>query len=428
MNTMHWIAASVILLSACLVPATKAKPVLEYQISASNLPTYVVPESAFHSQEAVEREAASLIDSWKTEPVSAGWTRLMLTRFVKHKITPTRAARGGALVHVAMHDAFHLAKESQLDAEVSVSAAAAYVLGYLFPAEEKVFSRIADAVAQQKFGDDNRTRATSSLAVGQAVGSRVVAYGEADGASRGWNGLRLEWYGEGRYYGPGTWEPTPPYYYYPPAEPFAPDWKPWVLNSPGAFRPTPPEFGSRRFMRDLQEVIAITLSLTEEQRAIAKFWVDGHGSVTPPGHWNQIALDLVKKHGNVSSEKTLQLFMVLNIALADAFIAAWDAKYHYWTVRPITAAKQLFGTDLKPAVLTPPFPSYVSGHATFSGAAGEVLAHYFPRDGKRVRAMAEEAAMSRLYGGIHYRHDNDDGLALGRRVAREVLARYSADN
>ena len=201
-----------------------------------------------------------------------------------------------------------------------------------------------------------------------------------------------------------------------------------MLKSPGEFRPTPPAFGSRKFRRDLQEVIDISRSLTAEQRDIAKFWVDGHGSVTPPGHWNQIALDLVRTHSNLSSEKTLQLFLVLNVALADSFIAAWDAKYHYWTVRPITAAKQIFGTDLKPALLTPPFPSYVSGHAAFSGSAGEVLAHYFPGDRKRVRAMAEEAAMSRLYGGIHYRHDNDDGLTLGRRVAREVLVRYSDSN
>ena len=125
----------------------------------------------------------------------------------------------------------------------------------------------------------------------------------------------------------------------------------------------------------------------------------------------------------VDSRQTLELFADLNMAMADAFIAAWEVKYRYWTVRPVTAAKQLLGVDLKPAILTPPFPGYVSGHAATSGAAARVLGHYMPERAARFDAQAEEAAMSRLYGGIHFRHDNEDGLALGRRVAGAVINR-----
>lgn len=116
---------------------------------------------------------------------------------------------------------------------------------------------------------------------------------------------------------------------------------------------------------------------------------------------------------------------VLNIALADTFIATWDAKYRYWTVRPITAAKRLLGVELKLPILTPPFPSYVSGHAAFSGAAARILSNFFSTSTARLNAMAEEAAFSRMLGGVHYRYDNEDGLALGRSVADFVLNKLS---
>ena len=116
-------------------------------------------------------------------------------------------------------------------------------------------------------------------------------------------------------------------------------------------------------MKDLREVLAVSRDqATDAQKKIALFWADGRGSVTPAGHWNQIALTLVKDSELTDSE-IVQLFARMNMALADAFIAAWDAKYAYWTLRPATAAKKLLGVDWSPLILTPPFPSYVSGHA-----------------------------------------------------------------
>jgi hypothetical protein len=248
----------------------------------------------------------------------------------------------------------------------------------------------------------------------------MIARAQSDGAERGWNGLRLEWYGEARYYGSGAWQPTPPYFYYPPDEPFAAAWKTWVLQSASQFRPSPPAFGSARFIKDLREVVEVQQTLTPAQRAIAKFWVDGSGSVTPPGHWNQIAVDLVRKHG-LNEARTVKLFAILNMALADTFIAAWDAKYYYWTARPVTLAPVVLGVQMQTAILTPPFPSYLSGHAAFSGAGARVIGDFFPTQAGSLDAMADEAAMSRLYGGIHYRHDNDDGLMLGRTISALVL-------
>jgi hypothetical protein len=385
-------------------------------------------DSAFHTWDVPQKEAARIIEAWQSEPVTMPWTRIQLARHVTHKMMPTRGARGLALTHVAMNDAYLLALERHLEPKLVVSMAAAQVLGYIFNSEEAGFDRIAWAVAAQLGGvapNQLSAAALQALDLGYRVGQRVARYGDTDGAQKGWNGVRLQYYGEGRYYGPGAWEPTGPYFYYPPDEPFAPGWRTWALESGSEFRPTPLAYGSPKYLRDLQEVVQIVKNLTPEQLKIAKFWVDGHGSVTPAGHWNQIAMEQVTK-AKLDDKDTARLFALLNVAEADTFIAAWDAKYHYWTVRPVTAAKWLLNVTMVPPILTPPFPSYVSGHAAFSGAAARVLGAYFPADAKRFDEMAEEAAYSRLLGGIHFKSDNDDGLVLGRQVATKVLKKFGS--
>lgn len=382
--------------------------------------------SAFHAPEQDALRADRVRKAWKSEPIPVPLTRLMLEMFVKHKMAPSRGARGSALIHVAMHDAFELASDEALNQKLAVSAAASRVFGYLFPSEEGAFDRMADqllAKAIQEGPPAQRANLVQSLQRGRIVGDAVVAYAEKDGAQRGWNALRLEYYGQHRYYGPGTWAPTPPYFYYPPDEPFAPQWRPWVLASQSEFRAVPLEYGSKAYLDELREVVEVGAKLTEEQRRIAHFWVDGHGSVTPPGHWNQIAMDAVLAAG-MNDASAIKVGLVLNLALADAFIAAWDTKYHYWTIRPVSAAPELLGVVFTPAILTPPFPSFVSGHACFSGAAGEVLAAFFPQQARRFQAMAQQAADSRLYGGIHFRHDNEAGLDMGRKISRKVLSLY----
>jgi membrane-associated phospholipid phosphatase len=185
----------------------------------------------------------------------------------------------------------------------------------------------------------------------------------------------------------------------------------------------PPRFGSRRYARETREVYDVSRALTAEQKRIADFWADGAGTVTPPGHWNQIAVDLIRSH-RLSDRAAARLLAALNTAQADAFIACWDAKFAYWSERPNQAIRRTIDPGWTPLIPTPPFPSYVSGHSTTSGAASTVLAALFPRRGRDLAAMANEAALSRLYGGIHFSFDNDDGLVLGRRVGRAALVRY----
>jgi hypothetical protein len=406
-----WIVAA--MLSAAL-PAQAAHVTL-----LPTAPTGIGPYDprVYGASPAAEKQALRIAQAWRNEPATMPWTSLMLEMIVKHKTAPSRAARGSALLHVAMHEAAQGSSDEAVR-RIAVSAAACQVLGYWFSTEEHGFDRIMAALLA--YIDAGPGQVDAGLALGYRTGRQAVARGEADGAARGWNGVRLQWYGEGRVYGPGKWVPTPPYYYYPPDEPFAPQWKTWTVDDPGRLRPTPPAFGSARFLRDLRELVELQKNLSPQQLRIARFWVDGSGSVTPPGHWNRIAQDLVRKHG-LGEAETARLFAMLNIALADTFITVWHTKYYFWTARPVTMAKVVLGVDITPAILTPPFPSYVSGHAAFSGAAARILGAVFPQEQAFLDALAEEAAMSRLYGGIHYRHDNEDGLMLGRAVADIVL-------
>jgi len=221
---------------------------------------------------------------------------------------------------------------------------------------------------------------------------------------------------------------------------------PFAMPTNDVFRPQgPPAIDSEVYAEDYNEVKALGAAVgstrTPEQDLIAVFWADGAGTATPPGHWNVIAQSIAAARGNTLRENA-RLFAILNLAMAGAAICAWDAKYAYNFWRPVTAIRSGDG-DGNPAtegdanwssfIATPPFPDYISGHSTFSGAAAGVLALFFRTPSLRfttesdslpgvvrrfrsVWAAAREAAISRLYGGIHYRSANDDGLRAGANI------------
>ncbi len=161
--------------------------------------------------------------------------------------------------------------------------------------------------------------------------------------------------------------------------------------------------------------------LSDAQKRIADDWNLDRGSLTPPGVWNRKAVELIRQNG-LGSAEAVRVLATLNVAIADALVACWETKFTYWTVRPVNVIRERRDPDFLPYLLTPPFPGYVSGHATVSGAAASVLAAFFPRHALELDDWAEEAALSRLYGGIHWRHENEQGLRLGRSLARRVLA------
>ncbi|MEI9976265.1 MAG: vanadium-dependent haloperoxidase [Ignavibacteriota bacterium] len=158
------------------------------------------------------------------------------------------------------------------------------------------------------------------------------------------------------------------------------------------------------------EVKSTLQNLTREQLAIATKWADGVSSPTPPGHWNFIAESYVTA-AQFSEVRAARVFALLDMALHDASVACWDTKYFYFNPRPAQ-----MDPTIKTVIGLPNFPSYESGHSSFSGAADVVLTYLFPSGKSFFDTSAQEAAISRLYGGIHYRIDNEVGLSHGTRV------------
>jgi PAP2 superfamily len=340
-------------------------------------------------------------------PTVEGWIRFELDAIAANRVNPPRAARALALVSRSM---FEASERGGSGRDEAVAGAASTMLAYLFP---------GDAARAAELASVARASRPSAFSAGEAVAQQLIARAATDGSAVPWTGTVP--------LGPGLWVPTPPGFVFPPLEPLAGTWRPWNLALGSQFRPPPPPaFGGPQFQAELAEVYAVSQSLADEQRAVALFWADGAGTVTPPGHWNAIALELVDKV-DYGTRKTAELFAALNTAQADAFIACWDAKFTYWSVRPITAIRESIDDAWTSVVVTPPFPSYVSGHSSTSGAASTVLSSFFPSQSERLGALAAEAAISRLYGGIHFRSDNDAGLELGRRVGVAALQEYGLE-
>lgn len=192
------------------------------------------------------------------------------------------------------------------------------------------------------------------------------------------------------------------------------------------------------FYKEAFEVLTINQNLTAEQKNIAKWWADGGGTPAGPGHWLGIENQLVGEL-NLNLAKAAEMYALVGIALGDAFISCWDLKYKVNLLRPVTYIRNYIPgiSNFTPIIATPPFPEYPSGHSVSSGAAAEVLTQLFGEHSfidntnahlpiplpkyTSFQEAANEAAMSRLYGGIHFREACENGLKQGKLVAQSVL-------
>jgi membrane-associated phospholipid phosphatase len=384
---------------------------------------------------------------WGDYPATEPWT-LANMRLVSEKAkNPPLAARGYALVSVAMADAmteawhwkevYHrappkgvstvlpaAADPSYPSEHAALAGAASRVLGYLFPeASQATYDEMASEAGDSRVeaGTNFRSDVTAGLALGRAVADAVIAYAKTDGAADSGN--------VNRPVGTGVWEAPPDNPGNTQAvEPLAGNWKTWAAPAKTMVPGPPPAYGSEEHRAQTQQVYDVSQHLTDDQKRIAKYWAGGAGTPLPPGIWNQITIDTVRQSAPLSTPRLARLFAVLNTALDDAGIGAWAAKYTYWSARPVNAIRD-FGIDptWKPLLPTPVFPSYVSGHSTFSAAAAEVLAYVFPADAAQWRQMADEAGISRIYGGIHYPIDNTEGLKLGKAIGVASVQRARQD-
>lgn len=326
------------------------------------------------------------------------------------------------------------------DGAVVVQAAMAHAAAALFENTGPTGQRAMAAMARKAGADAARgvpeEVVRRSEDYGRAVARHILAWAATDG------GATIENMGFPLDYklteGPAHWVPTS--LVRQQQFPLLPDWgrtRTFAMpNGASCGLPPPPAYseapGSQFYVEAIEVRDAVN-GLTDEQRAIARFWSDDPMlSPTPPGHWISIAIDILEKEDAdlVTSAETL---VRLGVTLADAFIGCWDAKYRYDLVRPLTYIRRLIDPKWEAILNTPPFPEYPSGHSTQSGAAATVLTEMFgpayafedgthSDDGLPARrfasfwAAAEEAGISRLYGGIHFRSAIERGLDQGRCI------------
>jgi membrane-associated phospholipid phosphatase len=357
---------------------------------------------------------------------------------------PPAASRNLAILHASMYDAVNgidrthrpyfvkSAGPAAASSEAAANAAAHRVLVSLFGSRAPIFDDLYARIAGTVRDGPPKTAGTTW---GESVGEQYLAWRSDDGigATIALPATAID---------AGRWRRTPPAY----ASYLLPQWaslRPFIMGNAAEHRPAgPPALRSTRWTADYNEVKAFGVDVgstrTAEQEQIALFWADGMGTETPPGHWNHIARDVAAARGN-TLEENARLFALLNLAMADAAICAWDTKYAYDFWRPVTAIRNGDADgnpdtdpdpEWRPLIVTPPFPEHVSGHSAFSGAAARILALFYGNDRitfttasdylpsvyrsySSFSAAASEAAVSRLYAGIHFRSAIEIGLLAG---------------
>ena len=394
--------------------------------------------------------------------VPVEWARLLYDRIRFERLSPPVASRLIGYAEVALYEAVApgmpdhrslggqlngLAPLPQPDAHakyhwpsVANSTLADTLRGHLVGASAATLDAI-DALEQRFAGEFSNATPPQvlarSVAQGRSVASALLAWAAADGFAALNNCPYTPPVGD------GLWVRTPPAF----APPLQPCWgglRPFALPTADACAPPPPPSYSTdpasAFYAEGQEVYDTVKDLATEQRETALYWSDDPGRTgTPPGHSLMIAAEVIEAQG-LALDTAAEAFARVGIAVADAFISCWRAKYVHNLLRPVTYSQSVLGDPAwTPILTTPPFPEYTSGHSVQSGAAAEVLTDQFgalaftdvteadlgfaPRSFDDFFAAAHQAAISRLYGGIHFRSAIDRGVEQGVCVGRTLLDR-----
>ena len=400
------------------------------------------------------------------QDVMQNWYRLIL-ELVRHTPTysPPVASRAFAYVGVTAYEAVASGSDTletlagQLNGLTPVPAReagqaydeAVVLQSALAAATHAFFSNTGPTGQRAMTAMDHKLRTEASVGIADDVVARSEAYGAAVAAHiLAWSatdgGAVVENMGFPYAYdlpkGPDKWVPTS--LIAQQQLPLLPSWgqnRPFVMaNGAACAVPPPPAYSEDKasaFYREAAEVFDVKKALTKDQRAVARFWSDDAMlSQTPPGHWVAIAWQALESQ-NADLDRTVEVQARLGVALADAFIGNWQAKYEYDLLRPVTYIRRTMDPKWESTMTTPPFPEYPSGHSTLSGAAATVLTSLFgadfafedashadeglpPRSFASFWAAADEAGISRLYGGIHFRSAIEQGLEQGRCIGTQA--------
>lgn len=326
--------------------------------------------------------------------------------------------------------------------QAALASAAREFFGNTGPTGQRALKRMTEKLSSEVSAGLAPDLVARSEAYGKSVTAHILAWSEGDGGAKIENmGFPLEFTLNK---GPSHWVPTS--LINQQQLPLLPKWgenRPFVMQSGNACPlPPPPAYSEENgsdFYKEAFEVYETVKNLTPEQRAVARFWSDDPMlSPTPPGHWMVIGLKILDDR-KASAAEHADLLARLGVTLADAFIGCWHSKFEYDLLRPVTYIKRVIDPKWEPVLITPPFPEYPSGHSTQSGAAATVLTAFFGenfvftdsthekdklpnRSFKSFWDAAQEAGISRLYGGIHFRAAIDRGLDQGRCIGEKAVA------
>jgi hypothetical protein len=356
---------------------------------------------------------------------------------------PPYASRAYSYVAVAQYEAlktawywkyqYHRASPARLDntiqALVPISDLPAYpsedavlsgvtveMLKVLFPgAVEEITQRAAEQRnAALWSGKATASDIAAGLALGKSVAAVLVARAGGDGLKTAggtpalWQALRDSAAAHGEI--PWTSQESPPR---PPMLPNFGLVQAWLMTPAEVTTerpPAPPSTSSPQMQQEVAEVKETVDHLSRTQLAIAYKWNDGAGTYAPPGHWNDIAAEYIRD-ARMSEVRAARALALLNMAMHDAAVGCWGVKFLYFNPRPVQ-----MDPSIKTVIGLPNFPAYPSGHSTYSSAAALVLSYLFPQGAADFDAMKDEASISRLYGGIHYRSDIERGKEHGARI------------
>jgi membrane-associated phospholipid phosphatase len=384
-----------------------------------------------------DRAALDRVSYWDTGAPSYRWSEIAVAEHLRNGIGWPIASRDLALMHIAIYDAMVAAWDSKYaynrprpsearpgpwtvvanpqspsyPAEHAVAAgAASEVLAYIFPDRAAYFRQEAEEAARSRLtaGVNYPSDTAAGLALGREVAALVIARGKSDGTDAKWTGSVPE--------GPGRWTGTNP------VLPMAGTWRPWVLSSPGEFRPPPPiPYDSVEKTAELAELKNFPRTPVTNNEAL--FWEAAAGGLRAHQYWNeQLSKKTLEYRLDGDPPRAARAFALPFVTLYDAAIACWEAKYTYWAIRPFQLDPQV-----KPIFVTPNHPSYPAAHACSSIAIAKVLGYLFPRDAATLGALGERAAESRVWAGIHYRSDIVAGRELALAVANRVIERAAHD-
>ena len=381
---------------------------------------------------ARDQAALAQIRYWDAGDPGYRWMQLTQQLVVSEGLPTPLQTRALALVSAAIYDGMIAAWDSkyvynrqtpvQIDPNLSLAvtpsaspsypsehavaaSAAASVLAYLFPDQATMVNEMADQAGWSRItaGVAFPSDVTSGADLGNQVGQAVIAYAKADGSNQVFTGSFPDM--------PGVWSSPNP------VSPLAGSWHPWVLQSAGQFRPTPPPaFGSP----DANTQYAADKNLVRTNTTNHSAWFWQPGFFQP---WlQQVETEIFQNHLDRNAPRAARAYALETIAQHDATLACWDSKYTYLELRPPQA-----DPTIVPLFALPQHPGYPSGHACASGASAAVLSYLFPADAAAITAMANDAGTSTFDALIHTQLDVSVGNKLGGQVGQQVVTRAQGD-